>query len=203
MKKIFSSFGIISGVSFNIWWWLFPIFLPLNQLLIDYSILIKNDYWIPINIFQVIGIISFLLFSIEFYKNFYDEKILGKIFFVLTIIGSFIFCGVAFYETFLWPIIAQSNSEILNIKNGPIYNNMLFIFPTGIGILAFLIGNVYAGIMSIKKINKLSGIIFIIGISFYCLGFLSGSIRYTIQSIGIVFLGLGLTMTSICILRKK
>ena len=194
MKSI-KVWSFVAGVSYFTWWWSFLFFLPLDKLKEDYSILISSNCWIPINLLQVIGAIAFTMFFVEFSNHFYSDNTKAAVFKLLQVIGLFCFCGVAFYESFLWPIVAKRAPEILNVVDGPIYTSNLFIIPTGVAILAFMTGNIYLGIQFVKT-NKLVSLIYIGGITLFCLGYLSGSARYIVQSIGITllttgFLGIG------------
>lgn len=190
MKSI-KVYGPISGFCFVLWWWSFLLFLPFGSLRDDYSLLIRDPMWLPVNLLQVIGIIAFAMFFLEYAIAYYPKTKAAGLFKLLSMVGIAGFCGVAFYETFLWPVIAQEVPRILDVVSGPIYTSTLFMVSTGIAILAFMAGNIYLGIQ-MRNQSKWISVIFIAGVVLHCLGYMAGAVRYIVQSAGITMMSAGL-----------
>ncbi len=197
--KLLSIYSILAGASYFIWWWSFSLILPdadFSAVINNYPGIIKNPLWIPINLFQLIGITSLVLFfndfsAVKFKKNFID--IISKILFT---IGLVLFSGIAFYETILWPIVADNAPEILDLRNSPIYASPLYLTTTGIAILFFMLGGLSIG-NKIRHDFRITGIIFSTGLVIFCLGYLAGPVRYIVQSIGLSAWTLALIYTGI------
>lgn len=204
MKKLISIFSILMGCSLIVWWWSYLFFLPIDSIYSNYAELILHKAWIPINLLQVIGVFSGLLMSVFFFKKMIDQpKTSDIIWFSALCFGYFIYSSVAFYETFLWPLIAGNSPDLLKIVGGPIYSSSLFNGSTGIGILAFCAGNIWLAFKMMKVTNKLTGWILISGVVILCLSYTSGSIRYIAQTTGITVLSLGYLLFGILFARKE
>ncbi len=187
--KLLPLYSFLAGASYLIWWWSFLYLIPdqsMTGLIDHYSEMVKNPLWIPINSLQFIGMVSFILFYIDYstisFKRNYANEFL-RLVFVIAMVG---FSGTAFYETILWPIIAESVPELLNLKNSPIYSNTFYLTFTGGIVLSFMLGGLNIG-RYIWKDSKKVGFLFSSGIALFCLGFLSGPVRMIVQSIGITF----------------
>lgn len=194
--KLSNIYAVITGISYFLWWWALYFFLPVDQVMTDYPALINNKFWLPINLLQILGILSFTLFIVEYSAlQFRESKrdIVIKIFFAFAIFG---FSGVSFYEAFLWPIIASSNPSLLYLHNSPIYKNAIFLISTGICILSFMIAGIFLGLNFKKQFFK-TGIIFIAGIILFCMGYMVGPIRYIVQSVGLSAWTIGLLIYAI------
>ncbi|MDH5657497.1 MAG: hypothetical protein OEZ34_16405 [Spirochaetia bacterium] len=182
--KFFKIYGIVSGVSYFLWWWGFYFLLPLDEIMENYPALINHRFWIPVNLLQVSGVLFFFLFLLEFIKRYFQNKLTAEILKILTAVGVFGLSGIAFYETFLWPSVAANAPELLLLKNSPIYSGSLFLISTGTIILSFMISSIYIGIL-MRRESAAAGIVFGIGIFLFCMGYMAGEFRYILQSFGL------------------
>ncbi len=202
MKNIKALYPLITGICYLCWWWGFVFFLPFGNVLTDYPSLINNPAWIPVNLFEVVGIIFFMLFFKNVIKDYYKDTIIDEFMIISMFIGFFCFCGVAFYETFLWPVLALHAPDILHIVHGPIYTSPLFVIPTIIAILFFLAGNVYMGIRLIKAYRVVS-IVYCIGMVIFLFGYLAGSVRYIAQATGLSLFSIAFILIGVSMFRGK
>lgn len=190
----------IAGFSYSIFWWGYFIFLPFDQVMTDYPAVINHPLWVPLNCFQVFGIVSYILFFIDFSRGSYQENASGRLFMVLQVIGFVTLSGIAFFETFLWPIIAINSPSLLILKTSPIYASSIFLTPVIIGLFAYLVSNIYLGI-KLGRVNRILSFIYIAGVVGFSLGPVTGPLRYVVQSIGIT--GLALSLVSFAFIKSK
>jgi hypothetical protein len=196
----YKTYGIISGISFILWWGLSPLLLPLESLRMDYSLLILDPAWLPLNLLQVLAILALTMFFLEFSRRHYRESAPAGLFKCLEVVGLFCFSGVAFYEAFLWPIVAANAPGLLNVVSGPVYTSGIYLIATSVGIFAFMFGNIYLGIQIFRQ-NRVVAVFYIAGVVFLCFSYVSGDIRYVLQTAGIMLMGLGLI--AIGLLKRK
>ena len=134
MKKVTAVSAIISGVALIIWWWSFLLLPTFQKLFMEfdlfttivesgfaekYATTVAHPYWVYINIFEVVSILAGLIFTL-FYIRLYVKGESGKeiVMMLLLMGGYFIFCGIAFYETFLWSSLAKNFPEALSLTVG-------------------------------------------------------------------------------------
>ena len=221
MKKVTAISAIISGTALLIWWWSFLLFPGFRKLFVEFNLFItmeesgiNTDYiatvaqplWVYVNLFMVIAILGGLIFTLFYFKLYIkDESRKEIVMAILLMTGYFIYCGIAFYETFLWPALAKDFPSAISFT-GPVYTGKLWLSSNIIGIMAYWIGNLMLGFHFIKNINRTGGLLFAIGVSVICVGyFLSGfiMIRYLIQSIGISLFAFGFIVIGVKIMRSS
>jgi len=182
--KTFQIYSIVSGMSYFLWWWGFYFLLPFEKVMNNYPEVILHHFWIPVNLFQVLGLIFYYLFITAFIQRNFQNTFSSELIKVLTAIAVFGLSGIAFYETFLWPDIAFNSPDLLLLKSSPVYNGILFLSSTITVIFSFMISGIYIGNL-MRKESGASGIIFSIGIFLFCMGYSAGEFRYAIQSVGL------------------
>lgn len=184
-------YGIVTGVCFLLWWWSFLLFFPLENLRDAYSVIILDRMWIPVNMLEVVGVITYAGFFLEYSNAVYRKTKTAALFKLLFLIGIAGLCGFAFYETFLWPIIAANAPQVLDIVSGPIYTSPLFNGASIAAILSYWAGCIYLGISAWKR-GRIISLVYTIGVSLHCLGYLAGPLRYVVQSVGYTLFTAGL-----------
>ena len=94
--------------------------------------------WLLVN---GLGVIGFLLALIGilgiFFKHFNDLTELGMISFLITFVGQVLYNAGIYYETFIWPVLAESDPILVQLSSGPIYSNPIFF------IMLMLAGSIY------------------------------------------------------------
>ena len=158
--------------------------LPIKELKNNYAYLINSQYWFIINIFQVIALLSFVMFYLEVNKRLLKNTLIDNIMEIMQIISLIIFGAVAFYETFLWPIFARLVPGSLNIMNGEVFTNRILTTVLVIGGLSMMISNIYIG-LKLKIVFNIFGFLYSIGFGLFCLGFMINPIRYILQTVGL------------------
>jgi hypothetical protein len=193
-KYRLSSF--IAGAGYLLFWYLYLFILPFDQITVNYANVINAPGWFFVNAFQVVGLIAFVLFYFGIRPHIFPDSILAYLMNVLQCLGFFCLIGIAYSETFVWPILSGQMPGTLDVYTGGIFTDIaLRAFNIG-SVVAFMISNIYFGI-KLRKLYPVAGVIYCVGMTLFCLGFASGGIRYFVQTIGlsvfsISFISLGL-----------
>ena len=122
--RILLALNITGSIGLLIWWFLFPILLPIAEASENFQNLILDAHWTALNL---VGLISCLLLClglpgifIAHYKHF---NILGFIGLLMACTGLVLFTTIQYYETFIWPAAAQLHPELLNAKGALVSGN--------------------------------------------------------------------------------
>ena len=67
--------------------------------------------------------------------------------------------GIAFSETFVWPIIAKVNPDMLNVYTGELFTNKLLLSFDIASVLLFMTSNIYFG-LKLRKYFPVMGVVF-------------------------------------------
>lgn len=193
MNRLTSFFA---GTFYLLFWYLYMLLLPFNQIQVNYSKVINSPNWYFVNIFQIIALLSFILFFNNVKSKIYSEGITAKVMVVFQNIGFFCLVGLAYSETILYPIIAKEAPDLLNLSNGKIYTNIIVMCVSISSVLLFMVSNIYFGI-KLRKYFPVLGIVFGIGMTIFLLGFAVGNVRYIIQTCGLTIYCISLIIMGI------
>jgi len=183
--------NIFSAVLLLLFWFLYAILLPINEVTTNYHLLILDPDWLLVNGLGVIGFILALVGVLGiFFKQFDDLTELGMIGFLITFVGQAFYNASIYYETFIWPILAQSDPNLINMSTGPIYSNPVFF------IMLILAGSLYAfgflifGYSTYKTetFPKWAILLLVIGVALFIPGFSP----YIIRTLGVIVYAVGL-----------
>ena len=174
----------IAGVCYLIFWYSYLIFLPVSLIASNYAGVVNSQGWFFVNVFQIFAIIAFVQFYHSINSAIFNKGIFVKIMNIMQLIGFFCFMGIAFSETFVWPILAKASPNMLNVNTGEIFTNKVLMTFDIVSVLLFMTSNIFFGV-KLRKYFPVMGVVFLVGMTLFCLGFASGSIRYAVQTIGL------------------
>jgi hypothetical protein len=119
--------NILSAVFLLLFWFLYALLLPISEVPTNYHLLILDPDWLIVNGLGVIGFVLALVGILGiFFKQFNDLTELGMVGFLITFVGQILYNAGIYYETFIWPVLAESDPNLINLSNGPIYTNPVF-----------------------------------------------------------------------------
>ncbi len=193
---------ILAAITLAIWWFsaMFLFFFFEKKLNKHFGNYYLSYGSIISNIFQLLAIILIAISFGTTYFAFMDKlKNFGLFLFSLLITGTILMGGIGFYETFIWPILAKIDPQILNLAKGPIYTNYLFIIGISIPLLLFTLNFILFGFAfwDLGVFAATALLSFIAGAVIYSLGILIKPFRYYISSAGIILLIYGLIQTGL------
>ncbi|MHA2404773.1 MAG: hypothetical protein ACXADH_17385 [Candidatus Kariarchaeaceae archaeon] len=183
--------NIFSAVFLLLFWFLFAILLPINEVPANYHLLILDPDWLLVNGLGVLGFILALVGVLGiFFKQFNDLTELGMIGFLITFVGQVFYNASIYYETFIWPVLAQSDTNLVDMSSGPIYTNPVFF------IMLLLAGSLYSfgflifGYSTYKTetFPKWAILLLVIGVVLFIPGFSP----YIVRTLGVVVYAIGL-----------
>jgi hypothetical protein len=198
-KQIIKSCGLSLVVSsillFVIWFIHIGIFYK-EIISSNYIDIFRTQTWIIMNsiILFIILIITYGIFGI--YLIIYKKTLVfGLISFVIFLIGFVLFISNHFYETYLWPVIANESKEAFIILQndkllGAVYNISTFIWF--IGILLFSINMLIS-----KEFPKYLIVLWFIGGSMFGLG-----LGIYLRTIGLIPFLISMFFIGIKVLKK-
>jgi len=183
--------NIFSAVFLLLFWFLYAILLPINEVPTNYHLLILDPDWLLVNGLGVLGFVLALVGVLGiFFKQFDNLTELGMIGFLITFVGQVFYNASIYYETFIWPILAQSDPNLINMSTGPIYSDPVFF------IMLILAGSLYAfgflifGYSTYKTetFPKWAILLLVIGVALFIPGFSP----YIIRTLGVIVYAVGL-----------
>ena len=194
--------NIISAVSLLLFWFLYAILLPLKEVPTNYHLLILNPNWLIVNVFGVIGFVLALIGILGiFFKQFNDLTWYGIVGFLITFVGQVFYNAGIYYETFIWPVLAESDPNLIDLSNGPIYTNPAFFA------MLMLAGSMYAvgflifafSTYKTKSFSKWAILLLVLGVVMFIPGFFP----YVVRTIGIVVYALGLIWVGYLLIKQR
>jgi len=181
--------SFIAGACYLIFWYSYLIFLPVSQIIPNYAGVVNSGCWFFVNVFQIFAIIAFVQFYFAIKNVIFEKTILATIVNLMQLIGFFCFMGIAFSENFVWPIAAKVLPDMLNVNTGAIFTNKGLMGFNIVSVLLFMTSNIYFG-LKLRKYFPVMGVVFLAGMTLFCLGFASGSVRYAVQTVGLTVFSL-------------
>ena len=175
------------------------ILLPTTEPLLNW---VLDNNWVTLNLFAFLLTILLPLSFIGLYaKQIERIGILGFIGFILTFIGSMLYVGVQFDETFTWPVIAVQAPALLDLQ-GPMFTNPLFSMIFFLMALILIPGIIMFGIATIRAgiLPRWGALILIIGLPFACGGFV---IQQILRTIGSIFAAIGFSWLGFALWKDK
>ncbi len=190
-------FNMIFGSIFLIYWIIYGITLPIGELKNSIVPLVSDPDWTWVNalgvcstLFGVVGLTGLHYLQIEVKKQF------GTAGFILAIFGLILLGGQLLWETFVWKILVDTNSNLL-LFDGPLYTNKPLIGVMITGGLFFGLGYLLLGI-ACRLIDELPtfGIqMVIVGAPLFGLSLLFGPLQQIIRIVGIILFAVGIIWT--------
>ncbi len=192
MKKLIEISGItniICAILLFLSWFSIGIFMwdeISNQ---NFSAMVQNSAWIPVNIFYLIatvlllpGIIGLYLQQSEKFGNW------GLIAFFVTIIAILWYTCIQFYETFFWPLIAAESPGLFKAV-GFSPSNKLIYTQLMLSAIPWAVGYILLGIFTYRSnlIAKWAVIIFTLGALLFGIG-----MAFPIRTLGVILFCIGL-----------
>jgi hypothetical protein len=112
--SILMDLNITGSTGLLIWWFLFPIVLPISDATENFQNLILDKNWTWLNL---VGLVSCLLLCLGlpgiYLAHLRDYRKLGFIGILISFGGLILFTAIQYYETLIWPAVAHTNPELL------------------------------------------------------------------------------------------
>ncbi|MCG3252892.1 MAG: hypothetical protein KAX09_03520 [Candidatus Heimdallarchaeota archaeon] len=94
--------NIVSAVLLLLFWFLYAILLPLNEVPTNYHLLILDTNWLLVNILGVFGFVLALVGILGlFFKQYNELTWYGVVGFLITFVGQVFYNAGIYYETFI------------------------------------------------------------------------------------------------------
>ena len=194
--------NIISAVCLLLFWFLYAILLPINEVPTNYHLLILDPDWLLVNGLGVIGFVLVLVGILGiFFKQFNELTELGMFAFLITIVGVVLYNAGIYYETFIWPILAVSDPNLVTLSTGPIYSNPIFFMMQILSGSIFSIGFIIFGYSTYKTntFSKWAILLLVIGVFLFIPGFFP----YIVRTLGIVVYAVGLIWVGYILIKQE
>ena len=151
--------GFIAGACYLAFWYSYLFFLPVARIASNYAAVVNSRGWMFVNIFQIFAVIAFVQFYHSIKNGIYAKNFVVTVMNAMQLVGFFCFMGIAFSETFVWPIVAKVNPDMLNVYTGELFTNKVLMGFDIASVLLFMAGNVYFG-LKLRKYFPVMGIVF-------------------------------------------
>ncbi|MHA2174449.1 MAG: hypothetical protein ACXABI_06440 [Candidatus Hodarchaeales archaeon] len=183
--------NIVSAILLLLFWFLYAILLPINEVPTNYHLLLLDPDWLLVNALGVIGFVLALVgFLGIFFKQFDYLTELGMVGFFITFVGQILYNAGIYYETFIWPVLAENDPNLINLSNGPIYTNPIFSIMLLLAGSMYVLGFLIFGYSTYKtnSFPKWAILLLVIGVVMFIPGFFP----YLIRTLGIIVYAIGL-----------
>jgi len=194
--------NIVSAVCLLLFWFLYAILLPINEVPTNYHLLILDPDWLLVNGLGVIGFVLVLVGVLGiFFKQFNDLTELGMFAFLITVVGQVLYNAGIYYETFIWPILAESDPNLVTLSTGPIYSNPVFFMMQILAGSIYAIGFLIFGISTYKTntFSKWAILLLVIGVVLFITGFFP----YLVRTLGIIVYAIGLVWVGYTLIKQE
>ena len=194
--------NIISAVFLLLFWFLYAILLPINEVPANYDLLILDPEWLLVNGLGVIGfILAFVGILGILFKQSDKLTELGIVGFLITFVGQILYNAGIYYETFIWPILAESDPNLVQLSTGPIYSNLVFFMMLMLAGSIYVIGWLIFGYSTYKtdSFNKWAILLLVLGVVMFIPGFFP----YAVRTIGIIVYAGGLIWVGYLLIKQE
>jgi hypothetical protein len=194
--------NIVSAICLLLFWFLYALLLPIDEVATNYHLLILDPDWLLVNGLGVIGFILVLVGILGiFFKQFNELTELGMFAFLITIVGVVLYNAGIYYETFIWPILAAIDPNIVTLSTGPIYSNPIFFMMQILSGSIFSIGFLIFGYSTYKTntFSKWAILLLVIGVFLFIPGFFP----YIVRTVGIVVYAVGLIWVGYILIKQE
>ena len=202
MKKLIKLAGITNimcAVLLFLSWFSIGIFMWAEISNQDFSAMVQNSAWIPVNIFYLIATILLLPSIIGLYLQL-SEKIgnWGLTAFLVTLLAILWYTCIQFYETFFWPLIAAESPSLFQAVGFSPSNKLIYTQLMLSGI-PWVIGFILLGIFTYRSnyIIKWAVILYTIGAVLFGIG-----MAFPIRTLGVILFCIGMIKYGIALKRE-
>ncbi len=186
--------NLSAGLLLLAFWYLYAILLPYRQLSSTLSILVLDKNWTFVNILGTGGAVISLLGLVGIFLSFGEKAsnfaLAG---FIIAFLGTVLFMATLFWETLIWPILAQHDSSLLDFQ-GPIYSSKTYIPYFITAGLFYSLGFLLLGLAIAQSglYPYWAGILIAVGGPLFGLGAMFGNRQVYVRSVGITLLCIGM-----------
>jgi len=155
----------------------------------NFSAMVQNPAWIPVNIIYLVATILLIPGMFALYINQAQKGgTLGLVAFWITILAIIWYSCIQFYETFFWPIIAAESSSLFQAVGFSPSNKLIYL-QLMLSAIPWAVGFILLGMVTIKAkfISKWTAWIFTTGALLFGIG-----IMFPIRSIGVILFSFSL-----------
>jgi len=194
---------ILGSVLLFVYSILFPLLLPMNQMLTDFNLFVLNPNWLCIGIIAFVGVIMVIFGFVAVYsKLFVESGLVGLLGFIFLEIAYILQACKITWELFLWPVIASNQTSSFLLRDFVIKNSALVVTFRGIASITIFAGMILfcLAIIRSKNFPKLGGILIFIGALIYGLGPL---LSVFVAMAGIFILSIGCTIIGLSLIKKQ
>jgi len=194
--------NIVSAVCLLLFWFLYALLLPIDEVATNYHLLILDPDWLLVNGLGVIGFVLVLVGILGiFFKQFNELTLLGMFGFLITVVGLVLYNAGMYYETFIWPILAVSDPNLVTLSTGPIYSNPVFFMMQILSGSIYAIGFLIFGISTYKtkSFSKWAILLLVIGVVLFIPGFFP----YAVRTVGIIAYAIGLIWVGYMLIKQE
>ena len=202
MKAFFNFAGfsnILCAVLLTLSWFSIGIFMWNEISTGNFSAMVQNPAWFPVNVFYLFATILLIPGIIALYIKLVEEiGIPGQFAFWMTLLAIIWYSCVQFYETFFWPVIA-SGSPLLFKEVGFDPSNTIINTQLILSAVIWAAGFILLGIITRKAsfIPKKTVFIFILGALLFGVGMM-----FPIRTVGVILFSYGLIKYGIALRRN-
>ncbi|MHA1985416.1 MAG: hypothetical protein ACW98D_02145 [Promethearchaeota archaeon] len=194
--------NIVSAAFLLLFWFLYAILLPINEVPANYHLLILDPEWLIVNGLGVIGfVLAFVGILGIFFKQSDDITTLGMFGFLITFVGQVLYNAGIYYETFIWPVLAESDPNLVQLSTGPIYSNPVFFMMLMLAGSIYVIGFLIFGYSTYKtkSFNKWAILLLVLGVVMFIPGFFP----YIVRTLGIIVYSGGLIWVGYMLFKQE
>jgi len=193
--RIFLSLNITGAVGLLVWWFLFPVLLPIAEAAENFQNLVLDTNWIALNL---VGLVSCVLLCLGFpgiyvahYKFF---KPFGFVGLLLTCLGLVLFTAIQYYEILIWPAAAEVHPEMVNAQGLLVSGNVRVVSGLLVSGIILGVGYILFGVASLRTKMYPAIPIWLLMIGAVVFG---NGMLFSVRTIGLLFFTSGILWISI------
>jgi hypothetical protein len=167
-----------------------PLLLPVSEPLVEW---VRDPSWFLLNVLALLMALLLPLALMAIYAA--QAEFLGWIGFagfVLAFLGSLLYLGLQFDESFVWPLLAAEAPSLLDLK-GPLFSDAAFMASYLVMGLLFMSGWLVFGVATARAgiFPRLSGILLAVGMPVFGAG---NFVSVVVRALGSVIAGIALLL---------
>ncbi len=201
MEKLIRAGGtahIICAVLLFLSWFSIGAFMWTEISAQNFSAMVLNPAWIPVNIFLLLATILLVPGIIGLFLRLSGKAgVLGMTAFYITLLAIVWYACIQFYETFFWPVIAAESKNLFQAVGFSPTNKLLF-FQFMLSGVFWLTGFVLLGVLTFRShyIAKWAIFFYTFGAVLFGVG-----MAFPVRTVGLVLFCIGMIKYGLTLLK--
>lgn len=199
--RLFSALQIVAVGLLVLWWIALGVLLPVAEAATHFETMILHSNWVPVNVVGLIGCLLLILTVPVLHCHIQEKRsTLGFAGLIVAEIGLVMFTCIQYYETFLWPVVAQTNPELVSFDGPLVFGAPLVLVPLILSGIFLGAGYILLGIALYieRAVPRYAAILLIAGAVLF-----GNGVVFPVRTLGLFLFAIATVICGVAILKSN